>query len=198
MEAKPLANLDEMADHLITKMTRNIVLVGHMGSGKTNVGRLLAQKLDLNFVDSDKVIEDVAGISIIDIFELYGEDEFRKLELRGISTLLDQRPFQIISVGGGAFVQPDCHNIIKAKGLSVWLQAAPETLVSRMSNFSSRPLLKDKDPLTVLKQLSKKRDPYFEKADLIVNTDRLELTDSTQKVMDSLDHYLKQQTGSPS
>lgn len=193
-----MANLDEMADHLITKMTRNIVLVGHMGSGKTNVGRLLAQKLDLNFVDSDKVIEDVAGISIVDIFELYGEDEFRKLELREISTLLDQRPFQIISVGGGAFVQPDCHNIIKAKGLSVWLQAAPETLVSRMSNFSSRPLLKDKDPLTVLKQLSKKRDPYFEKADLIVNTDRLELTDSTQKVMDSLDHYLKQQTGSPS
>ena len=198
MEAKPLANQDEMADHLITKMTQNIVLVGHMGSGKTNVGRLLAQKLDLNFVDSDKVIEDVAGISIVDIFELYGEDEFRKLELREISTLLDQRPFQIISVGGGAFVQPDCHNIIKAKGLSVWLQAAPETLVSRMSNFSSRPLLKDKDPLTVLKQLSKKRDPYFEKADLIVNTDRLELTDSTQKVMDSLDHYLKQQTGSPS
>ena len=193
-----MANLDEMADHLITKMTRNIVLVGHMGSGKTNVGRLLAQKLDLNFVDSDKVIEGVAGISIVDIFELYGEDEFRKLELREISTLLDQRPFQIISVGGGAFVQPDCHNIIKAKGLSVWLQAAPETLVSRMSNFSSRPLLKDKDPLTVLKQLSKKRDPYFEKADLIVNTDRLELTDSTQKVMDSLDHYLKQQTGSPS
>lgn len=193
-----MANQDEMADHLITKMTRNIVLVGHMGSGKTNVGRLLAQKLDLNFVDSDKVIEDVAGISIVDIFELYGEDEFRKLELREISTLLDQRPFQIISVGGGAFVQPDCHNIIKAKGLSVWLQAAPETLVSRMSNFSSRPLLKDKDPLTVLKQLSKKRDPYFEKADLIVNTDRLELTDSTQKVMDSLDHYLKQQTGSPS
>lgn len=193
-----MANLDEMADHLITKMTQNIVLVGHMGSGKTNVGRLLAQKLDLNFVDSDKVIEDVAGISIVDIFELYGEDEFRKLELREISTLLDQRPFQIISVGGGAFVQPDCHNIIKAKGLSVWLQAAPETLVSRMSNFSSRPLLKDKDPLTVLKQLSKKRDPYFEKADLIVNTDRLELTDSTQKVMDSLDHYLKQQTGSPS
>ncbi|MBL6781409.1 MAG: shikimate kinase [Alphaproteobacteria bacterium] len=193
-----MANQDEMADHLITKMTQNIVLVGHMGSGKTNVGRLLAQKLDLNFVDSDKVIEDVAGISIVDIFELYGEDEFRKLELREISTLLDQRPFQIISVGGGAFVQPDCHNIIKAKGLSVWLQAAPETLVSRMSNFSSRPLLKDKDPLTVLKQLSKKRDPYFEKADLIVNTDRLELTDSTQKVMDSLDHYLKQQTGSPS
>lgn len=193
-----MANQDEMADHLITKMTQNIVLVGHMGSGKTNVGRLLAQKLDLNFVDSDKVIEDVAGISIVDIFELYGEDEFRKLELREISTLLDQRPFQIISVGGGAFVQPDCHNIIKAKGLSVWLQAAPETLVSRMSNFSSRPLLKYKDPLTVLKQLSKKRDPYFEKADLIVNTDRLELTDSTQKVMDSLDHYLKQQTGSPS
>ena len=202
MEAKPLANQDEMADHLINKMTRNIVLVGHMGSGKTNVGRLLAQKLELNFVDSDKVIEDVAGISIVDIFDLYGEDEFRKLELREIATLLDQRPFQIISVGGGAFVQPDCHKIIKEKGLSIWLQAAPETLVSRMSNFSSRPLLKDKDPLTVLKQLSKKRDPYFEKADLIVNTDRLELTDSTQKVMDSLDHFIdhfiNQQTGSPS
>lgn len=198
VEAKALASPDDMAKHLMTQLPRSIVLVGHMGSGKTNVGRLLAQTLQLEFVDSDKIIEDVAGISIVDIFDLYGEAEFRRLELREIAKLLDQHPAQIISVGGGAFVQPDCHDIIKAKGLSIWLQARPETLVSRMSNISSRPLLKDKDPLHVLKQLSEQRDPYFEKADLIVNTDGLELSDSANKVFDHVTQYLKQQSGSSS
>lgn len=193
-----MASPDDMAKHLMTQLPRSIVLVGHMGSGKTNVGRLLAQTLQLEFVDSDKIIEDVAGISIVDIFDLYGEAEFRRLELREIAKLLDQHPAQIISVGGGAFVQPDCHDIIKAKGLSIWLQARPETLVSRMSNISSRPLLKDKDPLHVLKQLSEQRDPYFEKADLIVNTDGLELSDSANKVFDHVTQYLKQQSGSSS
>ena len=121
-----MASPDDMAKHLMTRLPRSIVLVGHMGSGKTNVGRLLAQTLQLEFVDSDKIIEDVAGISIVDIFDLYGEAEFRRLELREIAKLLDQHPAQIISVGGGAFVQPDCHDIIKAKGLSIWLQARPE------------------------------------------------------------------------
>lgn len=198
VEAKALVSPDDMAKHLMTRLPRSIVLVGHMGSGKTNVGRLLAQTLQLEFVDSDKIIEDVAGISIVDIFDLYGEAEFRRLELREIAKLLDQHPAQIISVGGGAFVQPDCHDIIKAKGLSIWLQARPETLVSRMSNISSRPLLKDKDPLHVLKQLSEQRDPYFEKADLIVNTDGLELSDSANKVFDHVTQYLKQQSGSSS
>lgn len=198
METKALASIDNMATHMISHMTRSIVLVGHMGSGKTNVGRLLAQKMQLDFVDSDKVIETVAGISIVDIFDLYGEAEFRRLELREISTLLDHQPAQIISVGGGAFVQPDCHDIIKAKGLSIWLQAQPETLVSRMSNIASRPLLKDKDPLQVLHQLSEQRDPYFAKADLIVNTDGLELSDSASKVFDHLVQYLEQHTGSSS
>ncbi len=193
-----MASPDDMAKHLMTRLPRSIVLVGHMGSGKTNVGRLLAQTLQLEFVDSDKIIEDVAGISIVDIFDLYGEAEFRRLELREIAKLLDQHPAQIISVGGGAFVQPDCHDIIKTKGLSIWLQARPETLVSRMSNISSRPLLKDKDPLHVLKQLSEQRDPYFEKADLIVNTDGLELSDSANKVFDHVTQYLKQQSGSSS
>jgi shikimate kinase len=197
-EAKALASPDDMAKHLVAQLPRSIVLVGHMGSGKTNVGRLLAQTLQLEFVDSDKIIEDVAGISIVDIFDLYGEAEFRRLELREISKLLDHHPAQVISVGGGAFVQPDCHDIIKTKGISVWLQARPETLVSRMSNISSRPLLKDKDPLHVLNQLSEQRDPYFEKADLIVNTDGLELSDSANKVFDHVMQYLKQQTGSSS
>lgn len=193
MEAIALASINNTAKHLVDHITQNIVLVGHMGSGKTNVGRLIAQKLQVKFIDSDKIIEDVAGISIVDIFDLYGEDEFRRLELREISKLLDQRPNMVISVGGGAFVQPACHDIIKAKGLSVWLQAKPETLVSRMSNISSRPLLKDKDPLKVLNELSHQRDPYFEKADLIVNTDGLELSESANKVFDCLMQYQREQ-----
>ena len=175
-----------LAKSLHSLIDRPIVLVGLMGCGKSSVGKVIAPLLNLGFFDSDTEIESAAGMSIAEIFENYGEAEFRRLELREISTLLDHQPAQIISVGGGAFVQPDCHDIIKAKGLSIWLQAQPETLVSRMSNIASRPLLKDKDPLHVLRQLSEQRDPYFAKADLIVNTDGLELSDSASKVFDHL------------
>ena len=184
-----MAITQQQLNHITESLQLSLVLVGHMGSGKSNVGRLVAQQLGLGYADSDKKIEQVAGISIVDIFELYGEDKFRELELREIDTLLEHRPIQVISVGGGAFVQPNCHEAIRQKGFSIWLQASPETLVSRISNFASRPLLKDRDPLEVLTQLSAQRDPFYEQADLVVNTDSLEIPDSVNKVLTALDAH---------
>lgn len=182
--------MQKKLNNIINNLHQSLVLVGHMGSGKSNVGRLVAQQLGLDFVDSDKKIEKVAGISIVDIFELYGEEKFRELELREINTLLTEKPIQVISVGGGAFVQPDCHAAILENGFSIWLQATPETLVSRISNFASRPLLKDRDPLEVLTALSAQRDPFYKKANLVVNTDDLEIPESVEKVLTVLDAHL--------
>ena len=184
-----MAIMQHQLKHITDHLQQSLVLVGHMGSGKSNVGRLVAQQLSLGYADSDKKIEKVAGISIVDIFELYGEDKFRELELREITALLEHKPVQVISVGGGAFVQPKCNAAIKQKGFSIWLQASPETLVSRISNFASRPLLKDRDPLEVLTQLSAQRDPFYEQADLVVNTDGLEIPESVDKVLTTLHAY---------
>lgn len=192
-----MAIMHHQLNHIAESLQKSLVLVGHMGSGKSNVGRLIAQQLGLGYDDSDKKIEKVAGISIVDIFELYGEDKFRELELREINALLGKRPLHVISVGGGAFVQPDCHAAILEKGFSIWLQASPETLVNRISNFASRPLLKDRDPLEVLTQLSAQRDAFYEQADLVVNTDGLEIPESVDKVLSALDaHFSETSSGS--
>ena len=177
--------------HLLAAMPKSLVLVGHMGSGKSCVGRKLAEILNMNYADSDQRIEAIAGISTADIFELYGEEKFRTLETREIKTLLNARPRQIISVGGGAFCQPASHEAIKKAGLSLWLQAQPKTLIARISNTSSRPLLKDGDPLKIITALAAKRDAFYAQADLVVNTDGLEITESVEKVLDTLITYFK-------
>ena len=143
------------------------------------------------FVDSDKVIEDIAGMNIASIFELYGEAKFRSIEAREIANLMEGPP-QIISTGGGAFVQDDTRRIIRNGGLSVWLKATPETLASRMSNLDSRPLLKGKDPVQVLTQLSAQRAPFYQQAELTVDTDGLSLRSAIDKVKAAiLDHLNK-------
>ena len=180
----------QQARHL-AQMPKSLVLVGHMGSGKSSVGRKLAEILNMPYADSDKRIEAIAGISTADIFELYGEEKFRTLETREIKALLNTRPRQIIAVGGGAFCQPASHEAIKKKGLSLWLQAQPQTLIQRISNVASRPLLKDGDPLKTLTALTAKRDAFYARADLVVNTDGLEITESVEKVLDTLITYFK-------
>lgn len=162
-----------------------------MGAGKTNIGRKLGEEFDLPFFDSDKVIEDVAGMTIASIFELYGEEKFREIEIREIDQLI-HGDIKIVSTGGGAFMQENTRQVINANSLSVWLKAKPETLAGRISNFDTRPLLKDKDPVEVLTKLSDERNPYYAQAELTVDTDGLSLVDAIQKVKSSLeDHFAK-------
>ena len=166
-------------------MHKSLMLIGLMGSGKTAIGRMLAQSLDIAFVDSDKEIEQESGLRITDIFELYGEEKFRELERRVIERLVTQE-HGIISVGGGAFCQAEIREVAKKHVTSIWLRATPETLLSRMDNLSSRPLLATDDPLATLKKLHEQRFDDYAQADIIIDTNGLSLRQSLERVLAEL------------
>ena len=155
-----------------TNQEKSIALVGLMGAGKSWMGRRLASRTGWDFVDSDTAIEAEAGLSIPEMFELGGETKFRQVELRVIRRLLAGSPI-ILSTGGGAFCQPDTHQAIRQAALVVWLRARPETLLDRIENPQSRPLLAGPDPLAVMRRLAAERTPYYQQADILVDTDGL-------------------------
>lgn len=149
---------------------RPIVLVGMMGSGKSSVGRRLAQRLALPFFDADDEIEHAAGMSISEIFERYGEPYFRDGERRVIARLL-AGPRAVIATGGGAFAQDDTRAIIQNKGLSIWLDVDVPVLVARVAKRSHRPLLAGRDHATVLADLLAKRGPAYAQAHIQIQSD---------------------------
>lgn len=140
-----------------------------MGAGKTSVGRKLAEKLDMAFVDADEEIVKAAGCSIDDIFELYGEKAFRDVEEKVISRLLEEGP-QVMATGGGAFMNPKTRALIAAASVSVWLRAELDVLVRRTRRRGGRPLLKNKDPRAALQKLIDERYPVYAEADIIVDS----------------------------
>jgi shikimate kinase len=144
----------------LPRLDRPIVLVGLMGAGKTTVGRRLAQKLGLPFVDADAEIEAAAGMSIAEIFEMFDEAYFRDGERRVIARLIDGSP-KVIATGGGAFMNDRTRALILDKATAVWLEADLETLVDRVSRRTTRPLLKDRDPRQVLRDLAAIRNPIY-------------------------------------
>lgn len=169
----------------IPSLRRPLALVGLMGAGKSKIGRALSETFAVPFIDTDDVIENIAGMTIPTIFELYGESKFREIEAREIAALVNGKP-AIISTGGGAFLQDETRAIINQYAVSIWLKARPETLAGRISNTASRPLLRDRDPEEVLKELSKIRNPYYQQAHITIDTDGLSLTAAIEKVTDTL------------
>ncbi|WP_242126479.1 shikimate kinase [Sphingobium sp. Sx8-8] len=137
-----------------------IVLVGMMGVGKSTVGRRLAARLGLHFVDADEEIEKAAGMTITEMFERYGEAYFRDGERRVIARLMDGAP-KVIATGGGAFMQEETRKLILEHALAIWLNADIDTLVDRVSRREGRPLLKGKDPRAVLTELAAIRNPVY-------------------------------------
>src|SRR3954463_11166051 len=148
---------------------RAIVLVGMMGAGKSSIGRRLAQRLDIPFVDADNEIEIAAGMSIEDIFATRGEPEFRAGEARVIARLLEGGT-QVIATGGGAFMNMDTRAAINTKGISVWLKADFDVLMRRIKRRNDRPLLKIDDPEAKLRELIDLRYPTYALADLTVQS----------------------------
>jgi len=144
---------------------RAIVLIGMMGAGKSTVGRRLAARLGLGFVDADVEIESAAGMSIPDIFATHGEQAFRDGEVRVIARLLDGAP-NVIATGGGAWMRPDTRERIRAKGVSVWLKADADVLLRRVKRRSDRPLLQTADPAATIEKLVTERYPLYAEADL--------------------------------
>lgn len=142
---------------------RSVVLVGMMGAGKSSVGRRLAARLGIPFVDADTEIEKAAGMRIPDIFATRGEPEFRLGEARVIARLLDDGP-QVLATGGGAVMNASTRDLIREKGVSVWLKADLDVLLRRTRRRGDRPLA-DR-----LKDLLPKREPVYAQADLIVQS----------------------------
>lgn len=148
---------------------RSIVLVGLMGAGKTVIGRRVAAALDLPFIDSDHEIERVSRMTIPELFAAYGEEEFRALERRVIARLLRGGP-QVLSTGGGAFMNPATRQAVARRGISVWLKADLETLMHRVSKRQNRPLLQAEDPRAVMQRLMDLRYPVYQQADVTIRS----------------------------
>lgn len=148
---------------------RSIVLIGLMGAGKTAVGKRLAARLDLPFVDADSEIEAAAGQTVSEIFAEHGEAYFRQGERKVIKRLLDAGP-QVLATGGGAFMNEETRANIEACGISIWLRAELRVLMKRVSRRGNRPLLAGNDPEKVMRRLMAKRDPVYAKADIVVDS----------------------------
>ena len=155
-----------------TALARTVVLVGLMGAGKSCIGRRLAQRLGVAFVDADDEIAKAAGCSIADIFAVYGESVFRDGERRVIARLLDQPP-HVLATGGGAFMDSGVRAKVHEKAVSVWLRADIDTLAHRVSRKSEeRPLLAGRDARAVLEALMAERHPIYAEADIVVDSAR--------------------------
>jgi shikimate kinase len=144
---------------------RAIVLIGMMGAGKSTVGRRLAARLGLNFVDADTEIEAAAGMTIPEIFATHGEQYFRDGEVRVIARLLEGAPC-VVATGGGAWMRTDTRERIRARGVSLWLKADPDVLLRRVKRRSDRPLLQTADPAATIEKLVAERYPVYAEADL--------------------------------
>jgi shikimate kinase len=153
----------------VQNLHQTIVLVGLMGAGKSCIGRRLAQRLNVPFVDADTEIEQAAGCSIAEIFEKYGEPAFRDGERRVMSRLL-QGPPTILAAGGGAFMDAETRTLIREHAISVWLRADLDTLAARTKGRGHRPLLNSGDARETLAKLMEVRYPVYAEADITVDT----------------------------
>lgn len=149
--------------------TKPIALVGMMGVGKTSIGRRLAQRLHIPFVDADQEIVDAAGLSIPEIFERFGEPHFRDGERRVIARLFDGKR-KVIATGGGAFVNEETRRLMLERAVVIWLDADIDTLVERTARKGDRPLLANGDAREILTRLAQERNPFYAQAHIRVKS----------------------------
>jgi shikimate kinase len=147
---------------------RTIALVGLMGVGKSTVGRRLARRLNLPFVDGDIEIESAAAMTVSDIFAELGEAEFRAGEARVMKRLLEG-PRTVLATGGGAILNPETRALLKERAVTVWMRADLDTVAQRVQRRDTRPLLRGRDPLTALQAMAEVRYPVYATADLTVD-----------------------------
>ena len=169
-----------------------ISIVGLMGSGKSVIGRRLAKELNLTFADSDQLVKKMAGVSIVDIFELAGEAKFREMEFRVIQKQL-YKPPHVLATGGGAFCEPETATLLCENTIVVWLQASSDTLLKRIGDTTSRPLLQTGPPIKILQQLQIARAPFYRKAHIHLNTDGLTVQKSLATLVSALDSFQAKQ-----
>jgi len=172
----------------IPGLDRTIVLVGLMGAGKTTIGRKLAARLGMRFVDADEEIERAAGLSVKDIFAKYGEAEFRAGERRVIARLLHEPPL-VLATGGGAFMDQETRGQILAHSISVWLKADLDLLERRVARRNTRPLLNTGNPREILAGLMAERYPVYAEADITVEAHDQPQSAMVQAIIDALSKF---------
>jgi len=161
-----------------------------MGVGKTCIGRKLAERLDLPFMDADAHVAEAAGRSVHEIFERHGEEAFRDSERRVITRLLGE-PVHVLAIGGGAIMDPETRALISQKALSVWLRADIELLLSRVIRRNTRPLLKTGDPREILEKLMEERYSAYAQANVIVDSADALPEVTVEKTYEALAAYIK-------
>lgn len=164
-----------------------ILLVGLMGSGKTSVGRRLAKKLNLPFVDGDQEIEKAAGLSLIDVLKCFGEKEYRAGEARVMKRLLQGEPC-VLASGGGSFVAEQTRQLAKEHAITIWLKADVDTLYSRTAGRKHRPFLEgcDNHLKSKLESYIQEEYPYYSEADIIVETREEQVDNTVNRVLEAL------------
>ena len=178
------------------KIEKPIVMVGLMGAGKTSIGRALARCLGIPFVDSDKEIEKAAGCSVIDIFTMYGEKEFRRVEEKVIERLLETPPrIKVISTGEGAFITDAVRDLVLKNTLTIWLKADLELLVKRTNFRHTRPQLLNTNSRQILEQLIKERYDTYALADITVETRDENIHKTLNKVISAIENTNKNNKG---
>lgn len=163
--APQLAPLPADTDLVAALGARVVVVVGMMGAGKSTIGRRLASRLRLPFVDADQEIELAAGMTIPEIFATHGEPYFRDGEARVIARLVDSGP-SVLATGGGAFLRADTRARIADKGISLWLNAEADVVLKRVKRRADRPLLQTADPAATIERLIAERAPFYRMADI--------------------------------
>lgn len=170
---------------------RSLVFLGMMGSGKSAIGKMVARRLNLEFRDADTEIELAAGRTVAEIFEEYGEEEFRRLECRVIDRVMSDGPV-LLALGGGAFMAEETRKVVSRDGLSVWLKADIDIILERVGRRpNKRPLLKNGDPRTIIENLMVVRDPVYALADVHVVSQSGTKAEMRDRVLDELEHYLE-------
>ena len=171
------------------RLDRPIVLVGLMGAGKSTVGRRLAKRLALPFVDSDDAIEDAAGYSAAEVFEKYGEADFRDGERRLVARLMDGE-VRVIATGGGAYIDPRTRELLNERAITVWLDAPVSVLAERTGRRDTRPLLRKGDRAGTLERLSEERGPAYAEAHIRVMSGEGAHKEVVDNVLEALAAYL--------
>jgi shikimate kinase len=171
------------------RLDRPVVLVGLMGVGKSTVGRRLARRLGLSFVDSDAEIEDAAGYSPAEIFERYGEQDFRDGERRLVARLIEG-DVRVIATGGGAYIDPRTRKLLNERAITVWLDAPVDILAERTSRRDTRAQLRNGDPKLVLERLAEERRPSYEEAHIHVKSGAGAHQDVVDEIIRALEDHL--------
>jgi shikimate kinase len=174
---------------LAKRLDRPVVLVGLMGVGKSTVGRRLAKRLGLSFVDSDAEIEGAAGYPAAEVFERYGERDFRDGERRLVARLIEG-DVRVIATGGGAYVDPNTRRLLNERAITVWLDAPVDILAERTARRDTRAQLRDGDPESVLRRLADERRPSYAEAHIHVKSGAGAHQDVVEAIIRALDDYL--------